>query len=395
MRLQHSSAEGATRSGNECVLDENNRHAKKSEGTEKEDDLQELITRHDGKRPEARTMKGIACALVDIDGQVFRATSGELAITVTPKAPFIDKGYYLIGNMNDWTADKVSALIKLNQSGDVYENPVFSTVLEVPANCYWKVIPQTRVDALNEGKADNVWGDGVLGCAVDGDDALTGTLIVDGNAMKINEAGWVKVELNMMEYTYTVTLLGNVSPYMYVPGNHQGWSPQTAPVVYSSDFMNYSGFVSLDGEFKFTSKPAWDGTNYGAGSTAGTLSTDGGAGNLSAETGFYLLNANTASLTWSATKIETFGLIGSATAGGWDNSTAMTFDAKTVKYTLTTTLTDGEFKFRANNAWDINLGGNIEQLSFGGDNIAISAGTYRITLSLNNPEKYSCTIEKQ
>ena len=53
-----------------------------------------------------------------------------------------------------------------------------------------------------------------------------------------------------------------------------------------------SGFVSLDGEFKFTSEKSWDGVNYGAGAKDGTLSTDGGAGNLKAEKGFYLLKKN-------------------------------------------------------------------------------------------------------
>ncbi len=387
--------EGGTVNGYEISLDGDSVLPMNENGQVKTSELQNVVTALYGKRPEARSMKGVAYALVDVDGQVFRAASVEITVTVTPKAPFIDNAYYLIGNMNDWVADDVSKLIKLNQSGDVYENPVFSTMVKVPADCYWKVIPQTRVDAFENKEADNVWGDGVLGCAIDGDESTTGTLVVDGNAMKIKEAGWVKIELNMMEYTYTVTSLGSVSPYMYVAGNHQGWNPGTAPLVYSTDFMNYTGFVSLDGEFKFTSQRDWNGTNYGAGTVDGMLSTDGGAGNLSAEKGFYLLKANISSLTWSATKIETFGLIGNATAGGWDSSTPMTFDPEKVEYTVTATLTDGEFKFRANNGWDVNLGGDVSNLSFGGDNIAVTAGTYKITLSLSNAEKFTCSMAKQ
>lgn len=356
--------------------------------------LQDSIVSIFGKRPELRTLNGRLYALVALGEQTLRSDSVALTLAVKPKAPFIDKAYYLIGNMNDWKADDVSKLIKLNQSGDVYENPVFSMILKVPENCYWKVIPQTRVDAFTKGEAENVWGEGVLGCDGDGDESASGKLTVNGNAMKIKNGGWTKIELNMADYTYKVTVLGNVSPFLYVPGNHQGWSPATAPFVHSTDFMNYGGFVSLDGEFKFTSEKSWDGVNYGAGAKDGALSTDGGAGNLKAEKGFYLLKANISSLTWSAVLIQTFGLIGSATDGGWDTSTPMTFDAAKSEYSITATLKDGELKFRANDAWDVNLGGDPEHLTFGGANIAVKAGTYKITLSLSDAQKYTCTIAK-
>lgn len=387
--------ENATIKGYEVNLDGKISLSMDEKGQVEVAELQDAVVSLYGKRPEARELKIVANALVDMDGQIFRAISEDMKLTVTPRSPFIDKAYYLIGNMNDWVANDVSKLIKLNQSGDVYENPVFSYILEVSDNCYWKVIPQTRVDAFVNKETDDVWGEGVLGCEVDGDDSPEGVLVVDGNAMKISNGGWVKIELNMMEYTYTVTALGNVSPYMYVPGNHQGWNPASAPTVYSTDFMNYAGFASLDGEFKFTSKPSWGGTNYGAGATDGTLSTAGDAGNLNVVKGFYLLKANISSLMWSATEIKSFGLIGDATPDGWDASTPMTFDAENLEYTITTTLTDGEMKFRANDAWDINLGGDITNLSFGGGNISVTAGTYKITLSLSNAEKYSCSMEKQ
>jgi hypothetical protein len=53
-------------------------------------------------------------------------------------------------------------------------------------------------------------------------------------------------------------------------------------------------------------------------------------------------------------------------------------------------------KFRANNAWDINLGGNASNLTYGGDNMSIAeSGTYLITLNLSDPKAYKCTIVKQ
>ncbi len=61
----------------------------------------------------------------------------------------------------------------------------------------------------------------------------------------------------------------------------------------------------------------------------------------------------------------------------------MTWDAagKVMKATLN--LTVGEIKFRANDGWDLNLGGDLNALTIGGDNIQItSAGSYTVTLNL-------------
>ena len=87
-----------------------------------------------------------------------------------------------------------------------------------------------------------------------------------------------------------------------------------------------------------------------------------------------------------------WGLIGSATAGGWDNSTPMTYNPVTGRWSVTTTLVDGEFKFRANNGWDINLGGTLNNLGYNGDNIPATAGTYTITLVLSVPMAFKATI---
>ena len=217
--------------------------------------------------------------------------------------------------------------------------------------------------------------------------------------MKIEQPGWVKITLNMMEYTYTVELIGEMNLQLYVPGSHQGWSPGTAPIVYNRNFdMKYEGYVNFSANdlFKFTSDPDWDHTNYGDGGN-GTLSTTGD--NLTvAEAGYYKLNVDLSGSPFTYTTVKTdWGLIGDATVGGWDNSTPMTYNPDTKVWTVTTTLTAGKaFKFRANNGWDINLGGNQSNLSYGGDNIQVATdGTYLVTLDLSNPEAYKCSVVKQ
>ena len=79
---------------------------------------------------------------------------------------------------------------------------------------------------------------------------------------------------------------------LYAVGAFQGWVPANA----SDSLMNtdadpiVKGYVYLTaGEYKFIAQKGWDGTAYGAGSTAGTLSTASDAGNLSVATdGYYM-----------------------------------------------------------------------------------------------------------
>jgi len=194
----------------------------------------------------------------------------------------------------------------------------------------------------------------------------------------------------------TVTPI-SISPdqlYLYIPGNHQGWDPATAPQLYTENMdMVYTGFAYLDGEYKFTSAPDWDHTNYGSGGE-GLLSADGSAGNLNAEAGFYYLKADLNLLTYTQTA-TVWGLIGDATPGGWDNSTPMVYDRETNTWTVTTDMTTGTFKFRANNEWTLNLGGDANALTFDGDNIQIEEGNYTFILRLFNPKGgYRVTIQK-
>src|SRR5690606_35716528 len=95
------------------------------------------------------------------------------------------------------------------------------------------------------------------------------------------------------------------------------------------------------------------------------------------------LNKNT----YKIEKADSWGLIGDATPGGWDNDTDLKFinDGKGL-WKLTVNLKVGEFKFRMNDAWDVNLGTKDGAVVNGGDNFKLSvAGNY--TISLDPVEK--------
>lgn len=202
--------------------------------------------------------------------------------------------------------------------------------------------------------------------------------------------------VNMTFVPYAVTI---VYPQLYVPGAYQGWAPDQADSIGSlNSDGKYEGYIymSQGGGFKFTSQRDWNGINYGDGGTPGTLSTDGGAGNLSVpEAGFYKFNVNTNDLTWSYLK-TTWGLIGDATPGGWDTDTPMTYDDATQLWTVTLDLNAADIKFRANGSWDLNYGSDAQngKLQPGAGNIHIdAAGNYTITLDLSHTV-YRYKIEK-
>ena len=78
-----------------------------------------------------------------------------------------------------------------------------------------------------------------------------------------------------------------------------------------------------------------------------------------------------------------FGIIGPAQDGGWDVDTDMTWNAEKGAWVATNvTLKADELKFRANDAWDINVGGSLDNLIENAGNIKVEAGTYDIELYL-------------
>jgi hypothetical protein len=191
-------------------------------------------------------------------------------------------------------------------------------------------------------------------------------------------------------------------PVIYVPGGYQSgsgysegdWSPDVAPTLASvNSDANYEGYVYFAdaAEFKFTAGPNWD-VNWGG--SNGVLES-GGANLTVAESGYYKLNVNTSDLTYSITKTD-WGIIGSATANGWDSDQNMEFDPETKTWIAELDLSAGEIKFRANDDWAINYGadGADGVLGAGAANIAIAeAGSYKITLKLESPD-YTYTVEK-
>ena len=265
------------------------------------------------------------------------------------------------------------------------------------ANTYSVVTTLTK-DGEYKPRANDNWG-----YAIDAD----GIFKDGGDNFKFEgETGEYKVVVDVNKHPFAVKVLStafSTEEFIYIPGNHQGWSPEAAQALRTSDFDGvYKGFSNLNGDFKFTKQRAWGGSGdeYNSNDFStyeGGLapSTDGSNINMPTA-GFYYIVADVmnAKLTATAT---TWGIIGDATAGGWDSDQNMTWDSDKKCWTATLTLTDGTMKFRANDGWDINVGGKIDDLSFGGDNMTVQAGTYDIELYLERTasDAMYCTMTKK
>ncbi len=209
-------------------------------------------------------------------------------------------------------------------------------------------------------------------------------------------------------------------PKIYVTGNFgaasgytSDWSPEAGVPLAASAAgkTDFEGFIYMNveaPEYKFLPQnTGWDGDYGDAGAENGAytevLLQDGevNAGTPDGTGGYFLVKANTDELTYSLTETN-WGVIGNATPTGWDSDTDMTYDADNKVWTVTLDLTaqeapDNGIKFRANDAWDLNIGDNGADgtMEFNGENIGIAeSGNYTITLDLSNPRMYTYTLTK-
>ncbi len=312
----------------------------------------------------------------------------------------IENEYYLIGTCSDGSINS-KALKMTNSGASPYDDPMFSVVVDITAaeaeaGYEWAVVPASTLAAGSGIVYGPEYDDNLYGAS--GNLKAYETVGVFG---VIEEENKHLISVNMRPgegglhaYTWILAI-----PNLYTPGGANGWNQAASDLLYTSNYVDYEGFIHASGEFKFTSAPDWNHTNYGYASD-GKLSTDGGAGNIPvAADGLYYAKANISALTYSLSPaITTIGIIGDATENGWDASTPLTPSADFLTWTGTVTLKGGEFKFRANDSWDVvNLGGNLEFLSTDGGAPNIPSpgeGTYELTLNLGS-YPYTATLTKK
>ena len=231
---------------------------------------------------------------------------------------------------------------------------------------------------------------------------------------------------------------------LYIAGNFQGWAPDAqGPVlwetaewsdvyeglVYLGSAEGTANFIADDGlcHFKFCPNPNWTGN---LGGDPENFTTEGDPAHITAEDGLYwvkvTLNPEHTTGSVKLTPVDCISVIGGA-VGGWETTNDLKmelagmptagdadFDAKyydAMRNQVWTAVmpgcAGGEFKYRLNQAWDTNWGGDINHLTPGGDNIVTDlTGNVRFNINFHgdiaalaaddtNPSPISGSVEAE
>ena len=355
-----------------------------------------------GKRPTERDIDATLDAWVSNGSTAVKmATSATFQVKAIPEAPVIEEGYYLVGDMfttedvNGWS--KAAAKAFKHSDKDVYDDPVFTVSFETTkADQYWKIIPKKNIDA------DDLWAAGVVGPKVDGDDSMTGLLTnTEAKAGKIAKAGKYKLTINMMDYSYTLEEV-NYDPFIYFIGSTDGWSSSDQKLALVDEAKGtYTGYVYLADpngsgfQFKFQRKPGDWNNAIGAGALStfsGAATNEGDNIGVNAGEGVYYMDVNLSEGKITATKVEKMGIIGGF--NNWEGDAVMTWNAKEYCFEATNVgVTADGWKFRVNGDWPINLGGSIDNLTAGGDNISVAGNTVKLYPTRKTSDKIFCTVK--
>ena len=321
----------------------------------------------------------------------------------------IADAYYLVGGPEDWAGSAASKSQKFSHSSaSVADDPIFTYVLEGTGGDIWFAIGDDEAcDAItNDGDWSKLFGT----TSGNGENGLSGSLsrrtsLSDDGSFKVDgTAKFIRIQINMAEMTYTITPL-NFNEYIYEAGVNNNWGTEAQPLYCGDGNGTYKGFFYAQdadwsggkGAFKFQAEfNNWD-VNYGFGSgndSEGTLAE--GGDNIMVTPGFYYAEIDIAAMTYKLTSISGIGIIGPAQAGGWDNDTDLAYNPETRAWEGTVELAADEFKFRANDGWDINWGGSENNLTQNGANMKIAeAGKYFIQFFPTCENKSYCKIEKK
>lgn len=242
-----------------------------------------------------------------------------------------------------------------------------------------------------------------------GGDSETGYTLAGGN-IAVEKDGEYKIVVDASVVPFAIKFINTSFPeQLYVPGSHNGWDHSKTSFAGNGEGQ-YEGFANLGGEwgFKFTPAPNWDNGEWGFLKNSAPVEdgiwttyqlTDSDAGNIleASEITYYKAVVNLTDLTLKVTPITSVGIIGGFVGNSWAsdmypmeyNADKDCWVAKEVEIIKGT-----EWKFRMNEAWDINLGGALDNLTQDGSNIKEEEGAiYDVALYINTTP-YHAVITK-
>ena len=378
-------------------------------------DLQDAVVSLCGARPVERSLFMDITCLTNIAGQSIQNFSKNVAIKITPEAPFIDPaGYYVVGNIDGWTCTRVDDFHMVNNGGDVYENPEFSVTIAAVAGVDPYEVKFVPSSAFKEDGTIENWGI-ALSALPDVDEIANKGSFSYNNAggnikfAAVEGAKFYTIKANLLEGTYEVTSL-SFNPFVYFIGATDGWSNAEQKLALTDDSGIYTGYLycadpnGWGNEFKFQKVPGDWGTEINSGHMTGGISGDfaDGGGNFKATAGegVYYVTLNLNANTLNGIFVNKMGIIGDF--NGWGGDVEMTWNATDYCFEATGAgVTANGWKFRINADWGINLGANdsaepstvLDDLVANGKNLGVAGNTIKLYPTRKTSDKIYCTVE--
>ena len=386
-----------------------------SEGKVLTVDLQDAVVSLCGARPVERSLFMDITCLTNVAGQSIQNFSKNVAIKITPEAPFIDPaGYYVVGNIDGWTCTRVDDYHMVNNGGDVYENPEFSVTIAAVAGVDPYEVKFVPSSAFKEDGTIENWGI-ALSALPDVDEIANKGSFSYNNAggnikfAAVEGAKFYTIKANLLEGTYEVSSL-SFNPFVYFIGATDGWSNAEQKLALTDDSGIYTGYLycadpnGWGNEFKFQKVPGDWGTEINSGHMTGGISGDfaDGGGNFKATAGegVYYVTLNLNANTLNGIFVNKMGIIGDF--NGWGGDVEMTWNATDYCFEATGAgVTANGWKFRINADWGINLGANdsaepstvLDDLVANGKNLGVAGNTIKLYPTRKTSDKIYCTVE--
>ena len=239
----------------------------------------------------------------------------------------------------------------------------------------------------------------------DWDYSIDNTYGINGGGANLQNSaeGNYKIQLDMSKHPYSVKFINMSFPEsVYLPGSHNGWGWTT--ILAGDGEGHYQGFTSVGGEwgFKVTSGPGWGGDGYDEwgldSGSDGSFTIKTGGGNImeGSEVTYGRVSVDLTEMSLTVDPITEVEVVGSFTDWGTNEDYLMTYSSETDSWKIegATIPTGGQWKFRMNRDWAINVGGSLSNLTQDGDNITgVEPGIYTIELFLGTTP-YNAVITK-
>ena len=168
---------------------------------------------------------GASEAIIGKPGENYYA---EQAVQFTPLFKVqISPAYYIIGAAAGWSVDGARTQKFEHSDADVYEDPIFSIVVETGGDdCWFAIADDTSLDAIN---ADD-WNQ-LFGTKGESED-LTGNIdrrtnLGGDHSFHVLNAKKIRITLDMMEYSYKIEPV-NIAENYYLIGGDGEWSAESA-----------------------------------------------------------------------------------------------------------------------------------------------------------------------